>query len=359
MQKPNIMKTNFFITLLTFLLLSCSDSENQQSEKTIQTEKNPNVKVVNPQQRSFTSTLQIIGNALPNKQVNIHAMEGGFLSELKKDIGDKVQKGDILAVLNNPELTRELEINKVAKQVAEANYLRFKKVIAKTPELTTLQEFEKVEATYLMANAKYKATANRDSLLTIRAPFSGVITTRNVELGALIQSGINNTNTAALFEIMDTETIRLTIALPETEVDNISKGMQAAISFTELPGEQFSAQVSRMANAIDNRTKTMQVQLDIPNRNGKIKAGMYANVAIQLQSTGDKISLPNEVLIAIKSEFFILQVKDGIVKRTLIKKGLSNTQFFEVLSNEINENSKVIVEGKAMVKAGMQVKAVN
>ncbi len=341
------MKTKIFITLLTFLLLSCSDSENQQSEKTIQNEKNPNVKVVNPQQRSFTSTLHIIGNALPNKQVNIHAMEGGFLSDLKKDIGDKVQKGDVLAVLNNPELTRELEINKVAKQVAEANYLRFKKVIAKTPELTTLQEFEKV------------ATANRDSLLTIRAPFSGVITTRNVELGALIQSGINNTNTAALFEIMDMKIIRLTIALPETEVDNISKGMQAEISFTELPGEQFSAQVSRMANAIDNRTKTMQVQLDIPNRNGKIKAGMYANVAIQLQSTGDKISLPNEVLIAIKSEFFILQVKDGIVKRTLIKKGLSNTQFFEVLSNEITENSKIIIEGKAMVKAGMQVKAVN
>ena len=352
------MKTNFFITLLAFLLLSCSDSENQQSEKTIQTEKNTNVKVVNPQQRSFTSTLQIIGNALPNKQVNIHAMEGGFLSELKKDIGDKVQKGDILAVLNNPELTRELEINKVAKHVAEANYLRFKKVIAKTPELTTLQEFEKIEATYLMANAKYKATINRDSLLSIRAPFSGMITTRNVELGALIQSGINNANAAALFEIMDMEIIRLTIALPETEVDNISKGMQAEISFKELPGQQFSAQVSRMANAIDNRNKTMQVQLDIPNRNGKIKAGMYANVAIQLQSAGDKISLPNEVLIAIKSEFFILQVKDVIVKRTLIKKGLSNTHFFEVLSNQINEKSKVIVEGKAMVKDGMKVKAI-
>ena len=170
---------------------------------------------------------------------------------------------------------------------------------------------------------------------------------------------INNSNTPALFEIMDMETIRLTIALPETEVDNISKGMQAEIYFTELPGDQFLAQVSRMTNAIDNRNKTMQVQLDSPNRNGKIKAGMYANVAIQLQSTGDKISLPNEALIAIKSEFFILQVKDGIVKRTLIKKGLSNTQFFEVLSNEINENSKVIVEGKAMVKEGMKVKAIN
>ena len=118
-------------------------------------------------------------------------------------------------------LNEKVKINKVAKQVAEANYLRVKKVIAKTPELTTLQEFEKVEATYLMANAKYKATANRDSWLSIRAPFSGVITARNVELGALIQSGINNSNAPALFEIMDMQIIRLTIAFPETKVENI------------------------------------------------------------------------------------------------------------------------------------------
>ena len=353
------MKTKFFIVLLCTALFACSESENKQSENTQIDVKTPNVKVVNPEQRSFTSTLQIIGNALPNKQVNIHAMEGGFLSVLKKDIGDKVKEGEVLAVLNNPELTRELEINKVAKEVAEANYLRFKKVIEKTPELTTLQEFEKVEATYLIAYAKYKATENRDSLLSIRAPFSGVITTRNVELGALIQSGINSSNTTALFEIMDMKIIRLTVALPETEVDNISKGMQAKISFPELPGQTFSVHVSRLANAIDNRTKTMKVQLDISNRNGKIKAGMYANVEIQLQSTGDKISLPNEALIAVKSEFFVLQVKEGIVYRTLIKKGLSNTRFFEVLSNEINKSSKVIVEGKALVKAGMQVKVLN
>ena len=86
------MKTKIFITLLTFLLLSCSDSENQQSENSQTDAKTTTVKVVNPEQRSFTSTLQIIGNAIPNKKVKIHSMEGGFLSELKKDIGDKVQK---------------------------------------------------------------------------------------------------------------------------------------------------------------------------------------------------------------------------------------------------------------------------
>ena len=79
------MKTKFFITFLAFVFLSCSDSKNQQSKK-IQTDaKTTTVKVVNPEQRSFTSTLQIIGNAIPNKKVEIHSMEGGFLFELKKD----------------------------------------------------------------------------------------------------------------------------------------------------------------------------------------------------------------------------------------------------------------------------------
>ena len=220
------MKTKFLISILTISLLSCTNDTHQQNESTETDLKITTVKVVNPQQRSFTSVLQIIANAIPNKRVDIHAMEGGFLSELKKDIGDKVYEGNVLAILNNPELKRELEINKVAKEVAEANYLRFKKVIAKTPELTTLQEFEKVEATYLMANAKYQATLNRDSLLTIRAPFSGIITARNIELGALIQSGINNSNSIILFELMDVDIIRLTVALPETEVDNISNGME-------------------------------------------------------------------------------------------------------------------------------------
>ena len=103
----------------------------------------------------------------------------------------------------------------------------------------------------------------------------------------------------------------------------------------------------------------MEVQIDIPNRNNKIKSGMYAEVDLQLLSDGKKLSLPNEALIAVKSEFFVLQVKDDIVERTLIKKGLSNTKYFEVLSSELNENSKVIVEGKAMVKEGTKVKVVN
>lgn len=336
--------------------LGCSNQSQDDIPQASIKSKTPNVRVVNPSFRTFISELQIIGNATPNKQVDLYAMEGGFLKTVKKEIGDKVWRGDVLAILENPELQRKLEIDRVAKQVAESNYRRIKESYDWSPELTTTSDFEKAEAKYLMAKAKYQATKNRDSLLIIRAPFKGVVTQRNFDQGALIESGMNSSRSICLFEIMDTEVIRLVIALPETEVDNISIGMKAKINFSELPNQEFDSRISRMADAINNKTKTMEVQFDIDNKDLRITAGMYANVSLELESSKDKLSLPTEALIAIKSEYFLLKVEKGIVKRVLIKKGLYNAKYFEILSSEINEKSEIIIEGKSLVKEGMKVK---
>ena len=116
------MKTKLLICMLFFAVFSCTNStEKEILDNSIV--KIANVKTVNPEIRNFTSELEIIGNALPNKQVNIHAMEGGFLSKLKKDLGDKAQKGEVLAKLNNPELSRQLLIDRVAFQTAKSQLL--------------------------------------------------------------------------------------------------------------------------------------------------------------------------------------------------------------------------------------------
>ena len=99
----------------------------------------------------------------------------------------------------------------------------------------------------------------------------------------------------------------------------------------------------------------MEVQIDIPNENHVIKAGMYAEVNLQLQSDGEKLSLPNESVIAVKSEFFVYKVTDGVVQKILIKKGLSNNQFFEIDSDKIISSDNIIVEGKALVRDEMSV----
>ena len=345
------MKTKILLIALTLFVASCSQEVETENIDV----KTPIVKVVHPELKSFTSTLRIIGNAKANKEVDLHAMESGVIIRVEKDIGDKVNKGDVLAVLENPELSRQLIIHKAEMEVTKSNYLRLKNVYDKTPELTTITDFENVEATYKIAKAKYESTINRDMLLTIKAPFSGLITQRNIEIGDLVQNSLNFSSSTPLFQIMDMDIIRLIIDLPETEVDNISVGMNAVITFSELAGKEFNVKVNRMANMIDNTSKTMEVQIDIPNQKHVIKAGMYAEVNLQLQSDGEKLSLPNESVIAVKSEFFVYKVTDGIVQKILIKKGLSNNQFFEINSDEIISSDNIIIEGKALVKDGMSV----
>ena len=339
------MKTKILLIALTILVVSCSQEVETENIDV----KTPIVKVVYPELKSFTSTLRIIGNAKANKEVDLHAMESGVIIRIKKDIGDKVNKGDVLAVLENPELSRQLIIHKAEMEVTQSNYLRLKSVYDKTPELTTITDFENVEATYKIAKAKYESTINRDMLLTIKAPFSGLITQRNIEIGDLAQNSLNSSSSIPLFQIMDMDVIRLVIDLPETEVDNIAVGMNAKIIFSELSGREFDVKVSRMANMVNNSSKTMEVQIDIPNRNNDIKAGMYAEVDLQLQSDGKKLSLPNGVLRPIKGEYFIYKVKDGFVQIILIKKGLFNNQFFEIKSDQITDSDNIIIEGKDLV----------
>jgi len=351
------MKNKILLIALSVLVFSCNQevkTENNETQENIDV-KTPIVKVVHPEMINFTSNLKIIGSAMANKEVDLFAMEAGVVVRIKKDIGDKVRKGDVLAVLQNPELSRQLIIHKAEMEVNQSNYLRLKSVYEKTPELTTITDYENVEATYKISKAKYESIKIRERLLTIRSPFSGVVTQRNIEIGDLVQNNLNSSASTSLYHIMDIDIIRLVVDLPETEVDNISVGMNAKIIFPELSRREFDVMVSRMANMVNNSSKTMEVQIDIPNRNNDIKAGMYAEVNLQLQSDGKKLSLPNEALIAVKSEYFIYKVKDGVVQKILIKKGLSNNQFFEIKSNQITDSDNIIIEGKALVKDGMEV----
>ena len=349
------MKNKILLIALSVITFSCNQETEIKDTNLVVDVKTVIVKVVNPELKRFTSDLKIIGNAKANKEVDLFSIEAGVVVKIKKDIGDKVNKGDVLAVLENPELSRQLIIHRAEMEVNQSNYLRLKSVYEKTPELTTITDFENVEATYKIAKAKYDATQNRVILLTIKSPFSGVVTQRNIEIGDMVQNSLNSSSTTSLFQIMDMDIIRLVVDLPETEVDNISVGMNAEIIFSELSRRNFNVKVSRMANMVNNSSKTMEVQIDIPNKNNEIKSGMYAEVNIELQSDGEKLSLPNEAVMAVKSEFFIYKVRDGIVQKILIKKGLSNIQYFEIKSDQITSSDNIIVEGKSLVKEGMRV----
>ena len=194
-------------------------------------------------------------------------------------------------------------------------------------------------------------------MLSIKAPFSGTITRRLVDAGALVQSGLTEDNPAGIVEIQQTNPIRLTIPMPESDASSIQKGMEVTITFPELAGESFTSKINRTAGALDPTSKTMQVEIDIPNADGKILSGMYAKVQMQLGSRDNVLSLPIIAKVLYQDAPHILVVKDGIIERLPLRIGLTGKDYFEVLNSAITKETQVVVQGKGLVKPGQYVEA--
>jgi membrane fusion protein (multidrug efflux system) len=344
----NIKSIAVFAAVLS-TLVSCNNQE-KQAKHTAANDKIQKVEVVKPKQRSFKSEVLITGTTRPNQIVTLYAMEGGMLMQMRKDIGDKVKQGESLAVLENPALQQQQLKWQAETKAKKANYERLNSVYENTPALTNIQMVENAEAEYLSAKANLDAINNRIGFLTLEAPFSGIITKRFVDKGAMIQNGLSQSNPQALFELQEIDPIRLTIPVPESDAVSIEKGMEVEVTLPELSGKSFMAKVSRTSNVLDPLSKTMQVEIDLKNPDGKIISGMYAKALLQINSRENILSLPMIAKVSHKNEDYVLAVVDGKVKRLQVKIGLSNRDYFEVMNDEITSETHVIVQGKSLVK---------
>ncbi len=347
---------------MTFFMLACgpdhAEGEQGTKAKTVE-RKVQTVQVEKPALRSFIAEVLITGTAEPNQRLVLYAMESGYVEKVSKDIGDFVRKGEIIATLINPELSRQLEIKEAQLHATKSIYERLKSSYDKTPALTPLQIVENAEVDYLIAKIAYETIEDRLSFLNIKAPFSGRVTKRYIDHGALVQSGLTETNPQRLFEIQEVSPIRLTVPLPESDIASVDKGMDALVTFPELSGESFHAKVSRTAGVLDPASKTMQVQIDIDNAKGKIKPGMYAKVLLQIGSRDGVLSLPITAQWMYQNQLFVLVVdQNNVVERIPLRKGLSSKDHFEVLNAEITDTSLVIIQGKGLVNEGQIVKPV-
>ncbi len=374
--------------------LSGSGNVGQESEK-IQ-----NVGIVHPTYENFSAELSIIGTAMPYQKVQLHAMESGFMKSIHVDIGDNVKRGAVIARLENPDLKGQYDQSQAEVHKAEAMLLqskaelkkwtsvkaskksiydRLNNTYQKAPNLVLVSDVENAKAAYEEANAgEISAKANvtvgqsqieatralasalteRVKMLTITAPFSGVIVKRNFDIGAAVQSALSQSDAMSVVELQETRRIRLTVHVPESDVSHIVKGTSAQVTFPELHLANIQANINRTSRALDSQSKTMQAEIDLDNAEGSIKPGMYARVMINPQNHNEVLSLPQKTKIMIDDISHILVVEDGIVKEKVIRSGLEGRLFFEILNPEITLATQVIVQGKSLVKEGQQVKPI-
>ncbi len=350
-----------FITVLALTQTSCeSKSVTNQTTETPSNNEGyiQSVEVVKPLLRTFEAEVLITGTAQANQKVILYAMESGYVQNISKNIGDFVRKGETIAVLRNPEMVQLSTQKKIQRDAKKVIADRLAGVQAKTPALTTLEMVEQAQMEYLTLEAECKAIQERMHFLTVRAPFSGRITKRMVDNGALVQQGLTQSNPQGIVEIQETNTIRLAVPFPEADIAGVNKNMPVTVTFPELSGKAFEAKISRIAGALDPASKTMMAEIDIKNDKGTIKPGMYAKVSMLLNSREGVLSLPLTAQVIHQNTFFVLVVKDGIVQRIPLRKGLASKDYFEILNADITKDALIIIQGKGLVNEGQTVKAI-
>jgi len=269
----------------------------------------PYVSVIHATPLSSDSALILPGNI--NSYVNspIYARTNGYLKKWYKDIGSHVQQGDLLAEIDTPEIDQQLEQSRADLATAQANANlagltaeRYQGLLGS--DAVSKQEVDNFNGDYAAkqamvqsAQANVKRLEDLESFKRVYAPFSGVITARNVDIGTLINAGNGGTATKEMFDLAQTDPLRVYVSVPQSFSPSIREGIRACLELTEHPGEKFCGKVARTSDAIDPNTRTLLTEVDVPNPKGILLQGSYAQVHFDAQVTGQRLSLPINALL--------------------------------------------------------------
>jgi RND family efflux transporter MFP subunit len=224
------------------------------------------------------------------------------------DIGTRVRQGELLADIDTPEVDQQLSQARADLNTAKANANLSKITAARYQELIKTDGVSKQEvdnavgdleakmATVNSSEANVRRLEDLESFKHIYAPFSGVITRRNVDIGTLINAG-NGGTSQQLFVLSQTDPIRVYVSVPETYAPSIRAGLGAYLEVTQFPGQRFQGKVVRTAEAIDTNTRTLLTEVDVPNHNAALLPGGYAQVHLQVKVTGARLAVPVNALL--------------------------------------------------------------
>jgi RND family efflux transporter MFP subunit len=258
---------------------------------------------VRPKAGDASRKLSLPASLKGNAETPIYARSNGYVSAWNKTIGDAVKKGELLATIEVPELEQELaqaraqrDLAKSRLELAQATLKRWE--VLKQTDSAAPQEYEEKRSAALQARADLEGTeANLKRLEQLEgyrrivAPFSGVITRRNVEVGNLINGS------QELFALTQTDPLRLTVWVPQNFADDVKPGQEVTVRFPEAQGKTAAARIDHVAGALDPANRSRQIDITLPNKDGKLLPGAYAEVSFSIAGKSQALIVPANVLV--------------------------------------------------------------
>ena len=361
-------------------------------------EKLPRAAVATVKRGDIASVLKVAGQFEPYQQVDLHAKVSGYIRHINVDIGDRVRLGQVIATLEVPELNAQVsgaqaevrhsqsEITRAQSEVsrAESNhvalhsaYQRLAKAAEQRPGLIAQQELDdsrakdqEAEAQIEVAKSALGATQQQlgvsradnervqvlSDYSVVTAPFAGVIAKRYADTGSLIQAGTaSNTQAMPVVQLVQSDLLRLRMPVPEADVPFIAVGGSVRVK-VQATNESFVGKIVRFTRALDTTTRTMLVEVDVPNLDLKLSPGMYAETEIALAQRNDALTLPSQAVVHGEGLPYVLAVDDKKVTKKTVTLGIEGPDKVEIRSGLL-EGETVIVSAQSNYQTGELVHA--
>jgi RND family efflux transporter MFP subunit len=384
--------------LIAWLWTGRAKSEGDDPEAAASGATVPEAAVVRVERRALGNSLTIAGEFKPFQDVEVHAKVAGYIRAIYVDVGDHVKEGQVLAVLEVPELAAELsgadaavrrseeEIRRAQSDVVRAQsshaathsgYARLKQASDSRAGLVAQQEIDDAQAKDLeseaqvssaqaqlsgarqqleMAQANQKQYHALEGYARIPAPFAGVITARLADTGALIQGGTSaSSSVGPVVRLAQVSKLRLVVPVPESASAEIHLGEPVKTRVQALH-QDFEGKISRFSDLLDPQTRTMETEIDFPNLDGRLIPGMYAEATLSLSKNAKELSVPTEAVARNGNDATVLMVnKENTVEERQIKLGFEGETNVQVLGG-LADGDLVVIGGRSQFRAGQKVR---
>jgi len=344
----------------------------------------PLVTVVEPLRKPAVLSLTLPVSVEALNEATLYSKVAGYLQWIKVDKGDRVEKGQILALVEVPEIEKEYQSAQAAVEEAQAverraqadeslkevTYKRLADVRQSQPDVISQQEVDVARAAYAVAQsdagvAKAKVGLARAELgkleaqrefAKIRAPYDGVVTARFVDPGALIQQGTNSKSNP-IVTVVSIDTVRVYLSVPETSVSYVKQGRPVQVMLDAFPGREFRGSITRFADALDTQTRTMKTEIDLPNPGRHILSGMYGTAKLELSAESGALFVPDQAVHRdAEGHPFVYTVAQNRVQKVAVETGLDDGKLVQVRGLQGDES--IVLATTANLQEGLSVKAV-